>query len=294
MAVSGSHKYFTMNTIVLNPNQFVYSIEDHFPKLDSNKKMGVFLSGGMESTLISLIAQKLYGKDRVINFYSDNIFSANDAERNTYINGNVLRSSDFLKVTPVYLDFDYAFHLADRKSSIENKIMSLQEHYGVDFVMFGFTKLFFEVEVFKQLGLTEAGVRKIAFSNREKFKSTIEEFHLETDEYTWHLLDIDIPSEVYHLLRQSSGFIKSPFKNLNKCEVVDFYYKLQALDLLYKTSSCIMESLTKTGKHCGTCFNCQQRYDAFKILGTGIEDLTEYESDEIVHRRNRLENLKNA
>lgn len=278
----------------LLPTNFEYIVEEYFPKLDPNKKMGVFLSGGMESTLISLIAQKLYGKDRVINFYSDNIFSANDAERNTYINGNVLRSSDFLKVTPVYLDFDYAFHLADRKSSIENKIMSLQEHYGVDFVMFGFTKLFFEVEVFKQLGLTEEGVREIAFSNREKFKSTIEEFHLETDEYTWHLLDIDIPSEVYHLLRQSSGFIKSPFKNLNKCEVVDFYYNLQALDLLYKTSSCIMESLTKTGKHCGTCFNCQQRYDAFKILGTGIEDLTEYESNEIVHRRNRLENLKNA
>jgi hypothetical protein len=278
----------------LLPTNFKYIVEEHFPKLDPDKKMGVFLSGGMESTLISLIAQKLYGKDRVINFYSDNIFSANDAERNTYINGNVIRSSDFLKVKPVYLDFDYNLHLADRKSSIENKIMSLQNYYGVDFVMFGFTKLFFEVEVFKQSGLTEEKVRDIAFSNREKFKSTIEEFHLETDQYTWHLLDIDIPSEVYHLLRQSSGFIKSPFKDLNKCEVVDLYHKLEALDLLYKTSSCIMESLTKSGKHCGTCFNCQQRYDAFKILDTGIEDLTEYESNEIMHRRNRLENLKNA
>jgi hypothetical protein len=294
MAVSGSHKYFTMNTLVLNPTQFVYNIEDHFPKLDSDKKMGVFLSGGMESSLISLIAQQVYGKDRVINFYSDNIFSANDKERNTYINGNVIRSSNFLKVNPVYLDFDYDFHLADRKSSIENKIMSLQENYGVEFVMFGFTKLFFEVEVFKQVGLTEEKVREIAFSNKEKFKSTIEEFHLETDEYTWHLLDIDIPSEVYHLLRQSSGFIKSPFKDLNKCEVVDLYHKLELLDLLYKTSSCIMENLTKTGKHCGTCFNCQQRYDAFRILGTGIEDKTLYESNDIVHRRAKLEKIRNA
>jgi hypothetical protein len=256
--------------------------------------MGVFLSGGMESTLISLIAQQVYGKDRVINFYSDSIFSANDANRNSYINGNVIRSAKLLEVEPVYLDFDYSFHLVDRKSSIEKKIMSLRENYQVEFVMFGFTKLFFEVEPFKQPNFTLEKVREIAFADPERFKSTIEEFHLETDQYTWHLLDIDIPSEVYHLLRQSSGFIKSPFKDLNKCEVVDLYHKLEALDLLYKTSSCIMESLTKSGKHCGTCFNCQQRYDAFKILDTGIEDLTEYESNEIIHRRNRLENLKNA
>jgi hypothetical protein len=284
-----------MNTsYVLKPNNLIYNLEEHFPKLDPNKKMGVFLSGGMESTLISLIAQNIYGKDRVINFYSDNIFSANDPERNVYINGNVIRSADLLKIQPVYLDFDYKFHLTDRKSSIENKIMSLQENYGVDFVMFGFTKLFFEVEVFKQPGQTEEKVREIAFADSKKFESTIEEFHLETDEYTWHLLDIDIPSEVYHLLRQSSSFIKSPFKNLNKCEVVDLYDKLDALDLLYGTSSCIMESLTTTGKHCGKCFNCQQRYDAFKILGTSIADQTQYESNEIVHRRNRLENLRNA
>ncbi len=281
-------------TYTLLPNNFLFTLENYFPKLDNNKKMGVFLSGGMESTLISLIAQQIYGKDRVINFYSDSIFSANDADRNSYINGNVSRSAKLLGVEPVYLDFDYSFHLVDRKSSIENKIMSLRDNYQVEFVMFGFTKLFFEVETFKQPNLTIEKVREIAFADTERFKSTIEEFHLETDEYTWHLLDIDIPAEVYHLLRQSSGFIRSPFKDLNKCEVVDLYNQLDKLDLLYNTSSCIMETLTLSGKHCGKCFNCQQRYDAFKILGTGIEDKTAYESDDIVHRRTKLEILRNA
>jgi hypothetical protein len=283
-----------MNTVVLNPNQFVYNIEEHFPKINKSKKVGVFLSGGMESSLISLIASRVYGKDNVINFFSDNIFSANDPARNSYIRTNLSRAAKFLNVEPTYLDFDYQFHVADRKKSIEHKILDLKDRYNIEFVMFGFTKLFFEVEIFKQLGMTEAKVKEIAFLDPIKFKSTIEEFHLETDQYTWHLLDIDIPAEVYHLLRQSSGFIRSPFKDLNKCEIVDFYNQLGELDVLYKTSSCIMENLTKTGKHCGTCFNCQQRYDAFKILDTGIKDLTEYESDEIVHRRNRLENLKNA
>jgi PP-loop superfamily ATP-utilizing enzyme len=283
-----------MNTVVLKPNQIVYNIEEHFPKINKNKKVGVFLSGGMESSLISLIASRVYGKDNVINFFSDNIFSSNDPARNSYIRTNLSRAAKFLNVEPTYLDFDYQFHVSDRKKSIEHKILDLKDQYNIEFVMFGFTKLFFEVEIFKQLGMTEEKVKEIAFLDPIKFKSTIEEFHLETDQYTWHLLDIDIPAEVYHLLRQTSGFIRSPFKDLNKCEIVDFYNQLDELDVLYKTSSCIMENLTKTGKHCGMCFNCQQRYDAFKILDTGIKDLTEYESDEIVHRRNRLENLRNA
>ena len=278
---------------VLGPNNLTYIINNYFPKLEQGRKMGVFLSGGMESTLISIISQAVYGKDNVLNFYSDDIFSANDQDRNLYIIGNVNRSANLLDVEPVYLDFNYDLHLSNRKQSIENKILSLKKDYNVDFVMFGFTKLFFEVEVFKQEGMTEERVRDIAFSDLERFRSTIEEFHLETDQYTWHLLDIDIPPEVYHLLRESSGFIKSPFKDLNKCEVVDLYHQLDKLDVLYGTSSCIMDSLTTVGKHCGECFNCQQRYDAFRILRKGIEDKTEYVKDDIVYRRDKLEKLRN-
>lgn len=276
----------------VKPHNKIFDINLHFPKLESDRKMGVFLSGGMESTLITLIAQKVYGKENVLIFYSDNIFSANDPDRSRYIIGNVFRTAKVLGIEPIYVDFDYSFHVANRKQSIENKIKNLQEIYAVDFVMFGFTKLFFEVEIFKKEGLTETDVKEIAFSEPDKYKSTIEEFYLETDEYTWTLLEIDIPSEVYPLLRQTSGFIRSPFQDLNKCEIVDLYYQLGWLDILYKTSSCILDSLTKTGKHCGYCFNCQQRWDAFKILGTGIEDRTEYGSDEIKKRREKLEKFR--
>lgn len=276
----------------VKPYDKVFDINLHFPKLENNKKMGVFLSGGMESTLITLIAQSVYGEENVLVFYSDNIFSANDPDRSRYIINNVFRTADFLKLQPIYVDFDYSFHISNRKQSIESKIKTLQEMYSIDFVMFGFTKLFFEVEIFKQEGLTEDDVKKIAFSDTEKYKSTIEEFYLETGEYTWTLLEIDIPSEVYPLLRQTSGFIRSPFQDLNKCEVVDLYKQLGWLDVLYKTSSCILSSLTETGKHCGHCFNCQQRWDAFKILGTDVEDRTEYVFDEIKKRREKLEQVR--
>jgi 7-cyano-7-deazaguanine synthase in queuosine biosynthesis len=295
--------YVSQNLILINiymnpsftlaPTHFNYIIEEHFPKLPNEKKIGIFLSGGMESTLISIIATRVYGKDRVIHFFSDNIFSSNDPKRNSYIHTNLSRASKLLDITPVYLDFDYNAHIDNRKVSIQNKIESLREQYNVDFVMFGFTKLFFEVEIFKQPGMTVDQIKEIAFADPVRFKSTIEEFHLDTDSYTWHLLDIDIPAEVYHLLR-ANDFILSPFKDLNKAEVVDFYNQLDSLDILYGTSSCIRESLTEVGKHCGKCFNCQQRYDAFKILNAGINDQTEYESDEIVHKRKLLEDVVNA
>lgn len=278
----------------LAPNNFVYLVNDHFPNLEKNKRMGVFISGGMESTLATIIAQSIYGRENVLVFYSDNIFSANDLDRNSYIKSNVFRIAKVLDLDPIYVEFDYEFHIKNRKQSIENKINDLRQQYSVEFVMFGFTKLFFEVEVFKQEGLTQEQVKEIAFADTKKYKSTIEEFHLETNQYTWDLLDIDIPSEVYHLLRQTSGFILSPFRDLNKCEIVDFYKQLDKLDILYQTSSCIMEHLSTVGKHCGCCFNCQQRWDAFKILGSEIKDLTEYQSDEIVRRRERLERLRNA
>jgi hypothetical protein len=247
----------------------------------------------MESTLISVILEQVYGKDNVVHFYSDNIFSSNNSKINTYIHTNIRRVSSLINITPVYVDFDYEKHVSNRKQSIQSTIELLKDRYQVEFIMFGFTKLFFDVEIFKQQGITLSQVKEIAFSDPKKFKSTIEEFHLETDAYSSHLLEIDIPPDVYPLLR-STEFILSPFKDLNKSEVVDFYNQLNALDILYGTSSCINESLTQIGKHCGQCFNCQQRYDAFKILNTGIEDKTEYDSDEIMIKRTKLENIRNA
>jgi 7-cyano-7-deazaguanine synthase in queuosine biosynthesis len=279
---------------VLKPTGFNYDINNHFPTLkDSSKKLGVFLSGGMESCLISLICLQRYPTDSIIFFYSDNIFSGNNEKFNNHIRTNIDRAEKLLGIKATYVDFDYESHVNKRKETTEKNIQRLKDEYNVEFVLWGFTKLFFEVEEFKQDNMTIEQINDIAFNNPKKFKSTIEEFHLDTGEYTECLLDIDIPADVYPVLRDSAGFIKSPFKDLNKCEVVDLYRQLGWLEKVYQTSSCILESLTETGKHCGYCFNCQQRYDAFRILGD-IEDKTEYVSDEIVKRRNRLEQIRNA
>lgn len=281
-------------TLTLKPTDFVYNFDEHFPKLtDPNKKVGVFLSGGMESCLISLIALERYNRDQIIFFYSDNIFSGNNEKFNTHIKTNITRAEKLLGITATYIDFDYVSHVTKRKETTEKNIQRIKDEYNAEFVLWGFTKLFFDVEVFKQDGMTIDRIKEIAFADPVKFKSVIEEFHLLTDQYSDCLLEIDIPADVYPVLRGSSGFIKSPFKDLNKSEVVDLYCQLGWFEKVHLTSSCILESITETGKHCGYCFNCQQRYDAFRIH-KGLEDLTEYGSDENVKRRDRLEEIMNA
>lgn len=280
------------SSYTLKPSNFTFVLDNHFPKIDPNRKMGVFISGGMESSLIMMIAREYYGKDRVLPFYSDDIFSSRDPSLNRNIRTNIDRAVKLFDIEPIYLEFNYELHVSDRKSSIENKMKDLKKNYGVEFVMFGFTKLFFDVEIFKDPSMTIPKIMEIAYSDTVKYKSTIEEFHLATNEYTQALIDIDIPAEVYPILRSTTGFIKSPFKDLNKSEVVDFYRQLDILDKLYGTSSCIKDSLTFTGKHCGECFNCQQRWDAFKILNDpSVIDKTEYVSDKIKLCREKLEHV---
>jgi 7-cyano-7-deazaguanine synthase in queuosine biosynthesis len=275
---------------ILRPSNIRYNILEHFPALSSGKKTGVFLSGGMESTLIGRIALELYGRDRVMFFYSDDIFCLNDKETGRYIHTNVNNGARALGVELTYVEFDYDFHLTDRKASFKKTINSLKTKYDIEFVFWGFTKLFFDVEVFKDItDITADKVKEICYNDPVKFKSVIEEFHVATDQYTNLIVDIDIPHIVYEILNEDMAgehFVKSPFNVLNKAEVVDLYRQCGWLDLVFKTGSCLLENITEKGEHCGTCFNCQQRYDAFDMLN--ILDRTPYTHDMIKERRQRI------
>jgi len=51
-----------------------------------------------------------------------------------------------------------------------------------------------------------------------------------------------------------------------------------------------MDELYDTGKHCGKCFNCQQRYDAYQMAG--YPDNTPYLNTDIVDRYNELQKVR--
>jgi len=275
------------NTYILEPTKFSYKIADYFPQPQQGK-VAVSLSGGMESTLVARIAIDVYGADRVVLLYSDDMFTANNPEGNKNVLANVTNAGKLLNKELIYCPFDTKLHETDKVTSMMNVNKMLAETYGIEFSMWGFTKLFFDVAEFKEdPTATHETVVERCYSNPEKYRSIIEEFHLPTGEFSEYVKDLDIPANVYTMLRfDAERTIKRPFKDLNKSEVVDLYKQLGYLDLVYQTRSCVTNA-TREDKHCGTCFNCQQRHDAFAKLE--MEDFTPYVSDQVRLARKRLE-----
>lgn len=274
------------NEYLLGPNKALYVINENFPVLKSGSKVGIFFSGGLESTLLAYVSSKLYGADNVLLFYSDRMFSGNNAAIDANIRANVKRTSEVIGKEATYIDTDYNLLTQDRKLFVESYSKRVMQDHGLSFMFFGFTSLFFEVEPFKDDSLSLKDIIAQAYANQVLYKDTIREFHLDTGAYASYLKDIDIPPELYPILRGATGMLRSPFKDLNKKEVIDLYAKLGILPISYNTSSCIMDELRETGKHCGKCFNCQQRLDGYMMAG--YLDKTNYLNTDIFQRYDEL------
>lgn len=264
--------------MILQPSNIVYNIDDHFPPLTYGKA-GIALSGGLESTLIARIALDHYGADNVVLVYSDNMFTNHSPDGNQNVLINVSNAANLLGKPVVYIDVDTQLHFTDMEASVRQIHNTLREQHNIEFTMWGFTKLFFNVAEFKEdPDATHESIIAKCYSEPDKYRDVIEEFHLPSGIFTEYVKDLDIPGIVYKMLRSQAGqMMKRPFDTLNKSEVIDLYRQLGYLDLAHQTHSCVTDTIRDDHTHCGTCFNCQQRYDAFAKLG--IEDLTKYHQE---------------
>ena len=275
--------------MILEPTNIEYKIADHFPPLTTGKA-GVALSGGLESTLIARIALDVYGKDRVVFLYSDDMFTKSDYDGNINVKINVTNAGTLLDKEVIHVPIDVETHITDKMTSAEKISKYLLDNYQVEWVMWGFTKLFFDVAEFKEdPTATHETIIAKCYSDPVKYRGIIEEFHLDTGIFSEYVKDLDIPGNVYPMLRANDK-IKRPFDTLNKSEVIDLYRQLGYLDLAYKTHSCVTNSIRRGHMHCGVCFNCQQRYDAFAKLG--VEDQTMYESTLVREAWQKRQQLK--
>ena len=279
--------------MILKPSNIVYNIEDHFPPLTYGKA-GIALSGGLESTLIARIALDHYGEDNVVLVYSDNMFTNHSPDGNQNVLTNVSNAANMLDKPFFYIDVDTQLHFTDMEASVTQIHTTLREQHNIEFTMWGFTKLFFNVAEFKEdPDATHESIIAKCYSEPKKYRDVIEEFHLPSGIFTEYVKDLDIPGIVYKMLRSLTGqSMKRPFDTLNKSEVIDLYSQLGYLDLAYKTHSCVTNSIQKDHTHCGVCFNCQQRYDAFAKLG--VEDKTIYESTLVKEAWEKSQQLKNT
>jgi len=267
--------------MILKPTNIEYHIDDHFPTL-SWGKAGVAISGGLESTLIAKIALDKYGPKNVVLVYSDDMFTVSNPESNKNVKINVDNASEILGHPVHYIPVDIELHKKDIQTWSYQIFEYMKNTHNIEFTMWGFTKLFFNVAEFKEdKNSTHESIVQKCYSNYEKYRDVIEEFHVPTGTFTEYIKDLEISGLVYPMLR--SDFNRKvtlrPFDTLNKSEVLDLYIQLGYLDLAYQTISCVTNSVRENYIHCGTCFNCQQRYDAFAKLG--IEDKTVYRNDTV-------------
>jgi 7-cyano-7-deazaguanine synthase in queuosine biosynthesis len=266
--------------MILKPTNTEYNISDHFPPLTTGKA-GIALSGGLESTLIARIALDVYGKDRVVFLYSDDMFTKSNHDGNINVKINVTNAGELLGKEVIHVPIDVELHTTDKMTSAEKISKYLLDNYQVEWVMWGFTKLFFDVAEFKEdPTATHETIIAKCYSDPIKYIGIIEEFHLVTGIFSEYVKDLDIPGNVYPMLRANDK-IKRPFDTLNKSEVIDLYSQLGYLDLAYKTHSCVTDTIRNDHTHCGICFNCQQRFDAFAKLG--VIDNTKYAHDDVRH-----------
>lgn len=272
--------------MILKPSNIEYNISEHFPPATKGK-VGVAVSGGLESMLIARIALDVYGSENVVLMYSDNIFTTGNENNNINVSINVSNASELLAQEIKYVPIDVALHDTDKISSAEKINKWVWENWNVEFTMWGFTKLFFDVSEFKEdPTATYESIISKCYQDPLKYRSVIEEFHLPTGAFSKYVKDLNIPGDVYSMLTVSPS-IKRPFDTLNKSEVIDLYIQLGYLELAYKTHSCVTDSIRTNHMHCGICFNCQQRHDAFAKLE--VKDLTRYQLDNVKNSWNQLQ-----
>jgi len=271
------------DTYSIGPQQVQYTPSEHLAELDPDNKVVIHFSGGVESTLCALMCIEKYGKENVQLVTNNTIYCR--------VPWGTKNSYDIAKVLDLpidYLNIDPDLHYKSTGESTIKQGLFLRENYNAQYVVTGFTGLYLQV-LQHVTPLQKLGSKKLKaalLSDPNKFAHTIMEFYVITEDYLDFLQEFDFGPNVLEVMRANKDHIMLPLNALTKPAIVDLWHKMGLEDILYLTRSCID---LPTGEHCGKCFNCQQRYDAFYFAG--YEDPTEYKSDKIKEIRYKHEHL---
>lgn len=283
-------KYFLRDNIVFDE-------ETAFPATDGN--VAVMFSGGMESMLAGQLAIEHYGKEKCI-FMCTGVRGSKDPEKNYRITENTDYAASILGVDVEHHRFDDVSWNIDNAECLKTLFTHLHLDRGVKYAVYGFTKMLFDLE---QISIIDPpnvkNIKQFIAQNSKHIKQIVEEFHVKrSDEYVTSILCQlrygYAPPYVFNLLRMygESKYKKilTPFAEMYKHHVIELYKNKNLLWLMKHTRSCTAN--VKKFAHCGRCFNCQQRHDAYTLHG--IEDPTPYDYSDVVYRRKQLTSINNA
>lgn len=259
---------------VLGKNRTVFETAE-FPQIDKDEKVAVIFEGDIESTLIAIIAKKLYGIDRVV-FINDRLIAfdgtmgKSDAHKldichNTFNQGvERLGAVHTLKV-------DTAIYKKNGNPTLEFKKLVVQKYNDkVKFVLSGHNKIHEQsIMMLKACGydrdkITNDKLEPWLEANKDRY-SELHEYVFKQNGYIYGVNQYvgfeAILEDFYMCVR--------PFRNLTTSDVINLYQKLDATYELYRSSSCDVDL-----GNCGICSNCIKRRYAFS--NSSVVDLTKY------------------
>lgn len=258
-------------------SKFLPNIED--------KNIIVFLSGGVESTLLAKMCLETYGYQRtiLISILTKDSGIAAKADGDQVIrniSSNIQNAEKLLSKEAIKIEIPLG--VGQPKEYYDNALSKLLNSFNANCILMGRLKTEFEIiEILKKSKDHSENLNFLidyCTSTLPKHLHIFKEHHMALPTLVPELQKIflHVTNQTYSIWDSKTI---SPFKDLYKYEVISLYKELGLLEMLFQTRSCIETSVLE-GLHCGKCFNCQQRYDA--IVTAGVEDLTKYQSNDVI------------
>jgi len=281
------------------------------PELESGKKIVLFFSGGINSTLLAYLAKVKYGVDNVIPVFNgfSNIRQI-EALANSTIPSDVLKKERAERLLQNKIDTFYALYnelglknavvldtiekynfdihnlIGDmhRVNYIEATAHILNQNFGypledIQYVMSGHEKLDGEICALNELDANDGVINNISL---DEIKKHVEDNPSQFTEVIKHNVFLRWNEWSY-----SNGFYKLdraqfadtdivsgalPFEYITKTEIAEMYNELGLDELLSKTISC--HTGINYPEPCGECIACIERDIALNNVSSNTSPIT--------------------
>jgi len=257
---------------VLGKNKTVFETAE-FPQLAADEKLGILFQGDIESTLLAVIAKKLYGIDRIVFIliaFDEFLFYKKDEDKLNVLKETFNKGVEHLGGTHTLI-LDSEIYKKNKNITAEVKKILFNKYQGkLKFVLSGYNKIHEQsMSMLKTCGWDRGKITD------DKLKPWLEKNHEQYPELYKHVFEhngkIFGVSKYIGFEQIETDFYTNvrPFRNLTSSEVIDLYEKINALTDLYRSSSCDVDV-----GNCGICGGCQKRKRAFR--NSSVTDLTKY------------------
>jgi len=266
--------------VIYNGKKFKPELLD----IAENEFVGIFFTGGIESTLVAKMMIEKYGVDRVVfviltmNRYSNYAKNAEKAQRVlSDFENRVQRLGGKHIVDMNTEDADNCDEwYGTRVLSAITKMKISKEVGSCRYIFTGYSNIHKEhMEMLDECGWEKGFVLREQVENWLREENRIDNYpeikrFLDEQKGALYFVTESVPFDIVQEHYYDS--IK-PLNNLTKDEAIDLYRQYDIIDELAHTISCNDPSY-EGYDHCGYCKNCIQRQDGFK--DTGITDPTNY------------------